>query len=174
MVLIKHEILLNGGINFRLECTSSSDAKQFLSLLDSFNYTHHIDNATHSCGLALDFVASLDTSSVLCEKPVVIDTLITDSVSGKTLDHSALVWKLSLSLLSSKSHKISYRTLKNLDLESLSNTLSQKLLFLPSSKDTNAHVKFYNNSLKDVLMILHLSLPSKSNVVKLFLSIHLK
>ena len=138
LVLLKHEILLTGDINFHLECTSSSDNKQFFSLLDFFNYTLHIDDAIHICGHTLDFVASLDNSLVLCEKPLVIDTLITDSFSGKTLDHSALVCKLTPSLLSPKSHKISFRNLKNIDLESLSNTLSQKLLSFPSYQDTNA------------------------------------
>ena len=102
LVFLLHEILLIGGLNFHLECTSSSDTKQILSLLDTFNYTQHTDDATHSCGHTLYFVASLDNSSILCEKPVVIDTLITDSVPGKALDHSALVCKLSLSLLFSE------------------------------------------------------------------------
>ena len=89
-------------------------------------------------------------SFILCEKTVVIDTLITDSVSGKTFDHSALVDKLSLSFLSPKSHKLSHRNLKNIDLESLSNTFSQKLIFLPFYQNTNVQVKFYNDSLIDV------------------------
>ena len=62
--------------------------------------------------------------------------------------------KLSLSLLSPKFHKISsksHRNLKNIDLQSLSNTFSQKLLSLPSYQDTNEQVISYNDSLKDVL-----------------------
>ena len=77
--------------------------------------------------------------------------MITDSVSDKALDHSALVCKLLFSLLSPKSHKFSDKTSKNIDLESLSNALLQKFLSLPSYQDTNALVKFYNGSLKDVL-----------------------
>ena len=64
LVLLKHEILLTGGINFHLDCTLSSDTKQFFSLLDFFNYTQHIDYAAHSFGHTLDFVASLDKSSI--------------------------------------------------------------------------------------------------------------
>ena len=123
---------MTGDINFHLECTLSSDTKQLLSLLDSFNYTQQIDNATHSYGHNLDFVAPLDDSSNLWEKPV-IDSLITDSVSDKVLDNSALVCKIGLSLLSLKSHTISYSNLKNIYLESFNNTLSQKLLSLFSS-----------------------------------------
>ena len=59
--------------------------------------------------------------------------------------------KFSLSLLSPKSHIISYRNLMSIDLESLSNTLSQKLLSLPSYQDTTAQVKFCIDNLKDVL-----------------------
>ena len=57
LVFLKHKILLTGDINFHLKSTTSSDTKQFLSLLDSFNYTQHSDDATHSCGHTLDFVA---------------------------------------------------------------------------------------------------------------------
>ena len=59
--------------------------------------------------------------------------------------------KLSPPFLSPTSHKISYRNLKSIDLELLSNSLSQKLLSLPSYQDTYAQFKFYNDSLKDVL-----------------------
>ena len=50
LVLLKHEILLTDDIDFYLEYTSSSDTEQFLSLLDFFNYTQHIDVTTHCCG----------------------------------------------------------------------------------------------------------------------------
>ena len=124
-------------INFYMEFISSSDTEQFLSLLDSFNYTQHIDDATHSrCRHTLDLIASLDNSSILYEKPAVIDTLTTDSVSGKALHHSALVCKLSLSLLSPKSHQINYRNSKNIDLESLSNkhSFSKSSYLFPLAK----------------------------------------
>ena len=151
LVLLKHEILLTGDIIFYLECTSSSDTKHFFSLLDSLNCTQHIDDVTHRCKRILDFVASLDNYSIPCKIPIVINTLITNSVSGKALDHSALVCKLSLSLQSPKSHKISCKNLMIIDLESFTNTLSQKLLFFFSYQDTNAQVEFYNDGFKNVL-----------------------
>ena len=90
LMLLKHEILLTGDINFYLDCKTSSSTKHFLSTLDSCNFSQHVDAPTHICGRTLDFVVTLENSPILLEKPKVLNTLITDSKSGKLLDHFAL------------------------------------------------------------------------------------
>ena len=77
--------------------------------------------------------------------------LYTDSVFGKSFRPFCFSVQVSLSFFSPKSHIISYINLRNINLESLSNTLSQKLLSLPSYQDTYVQAKFYNNSLIDLL-----------------------
>ena len=94
LMLLKHEILLTGDINFHLDCKTSSSTKQFLSTLDSCNFSQHVDATTHICGHTLDFVATLENSPFLLERPKVLNTLITDSKSGKLLDHFAVIFHI--------------------------------------------------------------------------------
>ena len=85
LLLLKHETLLTGDINFHLDCKTSTCTKHFLSTLDSCNFSQHVDAPPHICGHTLDFVATLEHSPILLEKPKVLNTLITDSKSRKLL-----------------------------------------------------------------------------------------
>ena len=108
-MLLKQDIFLARDINYHLESSNSPDSKHFISVLDSHNFLHHVNTATHVCGHILDFVATLETSSLLSRKPAVHETFIADSISGKTLDHFTVICKHALSVESTKCKTIKYR-----------------------------------------------------------------
>ena len=142
LMLLKQDILLTGDINFHLENSNSPDTRHFISILDSHNFFQHIDIATPACGHTLDFLATLETSSLLSGKPVVHKTFIADSISGKTLDHFAVTCKLALSVKSTKFKTIKYRNLKVIDVDVLNNTTSQKLSSVQLIQDVDKQVNF--------------------------------
>ena len=145
-MLLKQNILLTGNINFHLENLNSPDTKHFISIPDSHNFLQHVDTATHVCGHILDFVANLDTSSLLSEKPVVHETFIADSISGKTFDHFAVTCKLTLSVKSTKCKTIKYRNLKAIDVDVLNNKyyISEAIICSTDSRCRETS-KFYSN-----------------------------
>ena len=88
---------------------------KFLVLLDSFNFRQHIDSATHICGHTLDFVATLENSSLIAEKPKTLNSHITNSVSNKLLDHFAIIASLNFFYEHTQTKEISFRNLKNIN-----------------------------------------------------------
>ena len=151
LMLLKHEILLTGDINFHLDCKTSSSTKQFLSTLDSCNFSQHVDAPTHICGHTLDFVATLENSPILLERPKVLNTLITDSKSGKLLDHFAVIFHIQLLLNQTRDKNTSYRNLKKLNIKELTETLSIHLEHLPSMQNIDRQIELYNSSLQNAL-----------------------
>ena len=94
---------------------------------------------------------TLSTSSLLSGKPVVHETFIADSISGKTLDHFAVTCKLALSVKSTKCKTIKYRNLKAIDVDVLNTTLSQKLSSVQLIQDVDTQVNLYNNIMTEAL-----------------------
>ena len=152
LVTLKHEILLTGDINFHLDSSSSPDTKKFLILLDSFNFCQHINSATHICGHTLDFVATLENSSLKAEKPKILNSHITDSVSNKPLDYFAIIASLNFFCKHTQTKEISFRNLKNINYQQLStgNVISEKLESLPTKSDVMMQVQFYNDTLTEI------------------------
>ena len=69
-MLLKQDILLTGDVNFHLDCKTSPETKYFNSTLDSFDFVQCVNAATHVHvgGHTLDFAATLENSSLLCNK----------------------------------------------------------------------------------------------------------
>ena len=126
-MLLKQDILSTGDLNFYLESSNSPDTKHFISILDSHNFLQHVDAATHVCVHILNFVATLQTSSLLSGKPAAHETFMADFISGKTLDHFAVTCKLALSVQLTKYKTIRYRNLKAIAIDVLNNIVSEKL-----------------------------------------------
>ena len=134
-MLLNYEILLTGDTNFHSDCKTSTSTKHFLSTLDSCNFSQHVDAPTHFCGHILDFVATLENSPILLEKPKVLNTLITDSKSGKLLDHFAVIFHNQPLLNQTLEKNTSYRNLKKLNIKELTGTLSKHLEHLPKMQN---------------------------------------
>ena len=151
LMLLKHEILLTGDINFHLDCKTLTSTKHFLSTLDSCNFSQHVDALTHICGHTLNFVATLENSPSLLEKPKVLNTLITDSKSGKLLDHFAVIFHIQLLLNQTLDKNTSYRNLKKLNIKELTETLSIHLEHLASMQNIDRQIELYNSSWQNAL-----------------------
>ena len=147
LMLLKQDVLLTGDINFHLDCKTSPETKHFNSTLDSLNFIQHVDTATHVGGHTLDFIATLENSSLLCNKPTVRDTFITDSVSGKSLDHFAILCNLSISFQAQKFCNVTYRNIKSINLDELNHLLYEKFQVPPIFCDIDSQVSFCSNVL---------------------------
>ena len=79
LILLKHEILLVGDINFHLDNKTSPDTKKFLTILNSFSFVQLVDSVTHIGGHILDFVATPEDSTIILGKPKAAETFITGS-----------------------------------------------------------------------------------------------
>ena len=168
LMLLKQDILLTGDINFHSESSNSPDTKHFISILDSHNFLQHVDTATHVYGHILDFVSTLETSSLLSGKPAVHETFIADSISGKTLDHFVVTCKLALSVESTKCKTIKYRNLKAIDVDVLNNTISQELSSVRLIQDVDTQVNLYNNVMTEALDTLALIVKKRIQVSTIF------
>ena len=59
-----HEFIITGDFNLHVDDSENSNAKQFLTLLDSCNLTQLVDFSTHRCGHTLDLII-IPTNSAL-------------------------------------------------------------------------------------------------------------
>ena len=137
-----------------MESPNSPDTKHFISILDSHNFLRQVGTATRVCVHILNFVATLETSSLLSRKPAVHETFIADFISGKTLDHFAVTCKLALSVQLTKHKTIRHRNLKAIAIDVLNNIVSEKLSSVQLIQDVNAQVNLYNNVMTDALHTL--------------------
>ena len=79
------------------------------------------------------------------------ETCITNSVSGKCLDHFAVICELHISFQSQKFCNVAYRNIKSIDLDELNHLLSEKLQAAPIFLDINSQVSFCNYVFLDAL-----------------------
>jgi hypothetical protein len=81
LVLLLGELVILGDFNFHVDNPTKSDAVQFMSLLEAFDLTQHVDLPTHIDGHALDLLitraSSVDLISGVCvTEPFISDHLV--------------------------------------------------------------------------------------------------
>lgn len=120
-----------------------SSAAAFLHVLECFNFIQHVDFSTHKSGHTLD---------LLCSVGIGIDQLTKDEVNFS--DHKLLTseFTISASLQSSKQRVISFRNIRNIDPERISNPVAE----LP----VLGSIDCYNSALSSIVVA-----PVKERVV---------
>ena len=58
--------LMVGDFNFHVDCAKDTDALQFLSLFNSFNFHQNVNESTHEKDLTLDLVISSTADPSSC------------------------------------------------------------------------------------------------------------
>lgn len=96
-----NKILLLGDINVHVDDKSCHTASEFLSPLDSFNFTQHITGPTHSGGHTLDLILSLGLDiGPVCREDIFISdhkyilfdlSFISDTLPSVHVKHSRLI-----------------------------------------------------------------------------------
>ena len=100
LVILKNEIIITGDLNFHLDDPSLFITRKMLESFQSFNLLQHIKSQTHVKGHVLDVLITWQDTKLINSEPVVTETSITDSVSGCSLDHFALLVILSFQISS--------------------------------------------------------------------------
>ena len=131
-------LLICGDFNINWLDTSDNICKKILNTLESYNLHQHVTNSTHKSGHLLDYIIS--------DNQLVSSVLVSDFIS----DHCALHATIACTRDHQSRKKITYRCLKNIKSDELSNDLSN-IDFKIECIDVNLVVDNYNAVLSSLL-----------------------
>ncbi|CAM4308004.1 unnamed protein product [Leuciscus chuanchicus] len=132
-------IIILGDFNIHVNDPPSYSVAEFNNLLDSLNFTQHVNVPTHSRGHTLDLLITNSTS---------ISNLSVHDLGVS--DHKAISLELpTLSPISKPSRKISFRNLTNINPVTLTTDLRHLSAANPLS--VTKSVDLYNSSLSSLL-----------------------
>ena len=141
VMLMSGSLLIAGDFNFHMDSPVDSDAKQFKEFLCSLDLKQHVCHPTHRCGHMLDFILSRS-----------IDNLVRQVAVGDLLsDHMVLHCELNVSRPSLTEKEISFRKIKDIDIERFKlDLMSTDIVSNP--KDTACELAIqYNQTLSSLL-----------------------
>ena len=152
----QRRLLCVGDFNIQMDNEHDHKTKAFKSLLDEFGLKQHVNVPTHKFGHILDLVITDQAypNLLLANGP-----LIEGYVES---DHVPLRFHISWMKPAKPSKSIKYRRWKTLNKEAFNADLRAACLTYDLACDTNALVKFYDNTLNAVL---EKHLPLKQKVV---------
>ena len=129
--------LLLGDFNIHVDSSSCKFATEFLSLLDCFDITQHVQGPTHTKGHTLDLVCSTGSppSHLQC-----IDLAVSD--------HHAILFTIPVSPARLRPKRsITFRHIKSVSTPALSNLIAAHLVSDPSETTLDGQVALYNTAL---------------------------
>ena len=118
-LLSPEKLLLTRDVNFHLDRLDDSAAKQFSTLLESFNLEQHIKVATDVKGNTLDHVITS------CWELPVLNIKVDHTVKS---DHFAVLSTLPLAEPTKAKVTVSMRKLKGIDIQAFSDSISASKL----------------------------------------------
>ena len=138
------KLLLTGDLNFHLDILNDPAAKQFSTLLDSFNLEQHVKVATHVKGHTLDPVITR------CGELPVLNITVDHSVKS---DHFAILFTLPMTAPTKAKVTVSIRKLKAIDIQAFSDSISASKLqqHVRAADNATEAYEFYNTTLREIL-----------------------
>ena len=155
ITLQSDQIVICGDFNIHLDVANNAFASHFMDILDCFALKQHVKTATHASGHTLDCIITRDDEGLL--KPPVIGPLISD--------HFSLLAVLPFSSKESKKTHVSYRKIRNINLDLFQSDLKQTVSTIDLESDLTALLDTYNCKLTE-LMDKHAPLVSKEITVR--------
>ena len=134
-------LLMIGDFNLHVDVPSNYDAKRFLTLLQSTNYSQWVDGPTHRNGHTLDLIITRNNDS-----PIRNITMYDDIES----DHFSVVCGLNAYKPQRKKIDISYRKIHAMDREAFKKDVKEALS-LSEDKDLDLLFNHYNTTLMKIL-----------------------
>ena len=137
------EILISGDFNIHVDDTSAPYTSSFLSLLDSFGLTQHIDRPTHEGNHTLDLLISRQESRLISNFSI-IDPILSD--------HFALVASLSVSV-PKPTHQTTrtVRSLKSINITQFRNDILQSDLYSAVPTSLSDYFQLFKSTLCSLL-----------------------
>ena len=137
MAASSDRLLICGDFNINWLDTSDNICKKLLNTLESYNLHQHVTNSIHKSGHLLDYIIS--------DNQLVSSVLASDFIS----DHCALHATIACTRDHPSRKKITYRCLKNIKFDELSNDLSN-IDFKMECIDVNLVADNYNTVFRGV------------------------
>ena len=137
--------IICGDFNIHVNKPSENFVSDFNDILNTFSLKQSINEPTHICGNTLDLIIHdpnmLHISDICVEKP-------------DKSDHSVIFFKMHCNFQSNGKREISFRSLKNVDLQSFTRDIETNLdLFIENCNDENfsESVSLFNQVFGDVV-----------------------
>ena len=142
------DFVIVGDLNLHLDIANSSNTSKFLSILDEFNLTQHIQEKTHVDGHTLDILVTSSSSDIASQISVFDLNFCTDK--GEPIkDHYAIKWNMIGAKKEVQEEKFATRSWKNFCHESFGVDLNISLL--ASINKSSDLVITYNSILEDLI-----------------------
>ena len=137
------DLIITGDFNVHWDSLSNSFTKKFRQILEAFGFDQTVSKMTHKSGHILDLVLAQTNNS----------TMVKDTFTGDRLtDHNAVHFTLSFPKKEQKSCDISYRKLKNIDIDKFKSDIQNSELSKNyQSLDLESLVNEYDITLKNIL-----------------------
>jgi hypothetical protein len=138
---LKGNILIAGDFNIHWDKTESREMIELAEFIESHNLQQHIQDPTHIKGHTIDLIITRSDESLI--KSVSVDTLFSD--------HHAVHCQLLVSKPPPVKKTVSYRKIKSIDLDMLSNDIQSSTLCSDTSNNLDGLVKQYDAVLRELL-----------------------
>jgi len=130
-----------GDFNIHFDNSTTTQYKDFISILDSADFVQYVNFPTHSKGHILDLVCCLGV------KPFNFT-----STEFSISDHKPILFNISLPLAKVKLQRsVSFRNIKNIDLDVLDGMIDYSVNKCCFNHSTSDLVNYYKNSFSQIL-----------------------
>lgn len=154
LVLLPADVLIMGDFNFHVDDAMDQDAKEFLTLLDTFNLSQHIVEPTHKYGHTLDLMISKQGASLIKNVNVFLPWIS---------DHSVVQANIMTTKPRFLKKNVTFRKWKHMDMDKYRHDLANAHFELDNPV-TDA-VLCYNKILQD-LSDKHAPVNSRCSIIR--------
>ena len=157
VMMAKGKLIVTGDFNIQMDNAGNANTKKFSVLLDTFGLTQHIQDVTHTSGHIIDL---LNTKSH--ESPI-FDVEVTDPLIS---DHKCISFHLDSTKPQYPQKEITYRKMKDFDLESFQTDLKASLSKFDPSEGSVSEVADRYNTILEATLDKHAPLTTKTVTVR--------
>ncbi|XP_064653237.1 uncharacterized protein LOC135503563 [Lineus longissimus] len=135
-------LVISDDFNIHVNDPHDNEARRFLEVLDTFGLQQHVSGPTHVSGNTLDLILTRESD----------DLVIGDVAHSHYLsDHMFVDCHLSLSRPEVTKNTVSFRMLRQIDIQSFQKDIDTSVLSNPTSADIDELVTCYNETLSNLL-----------------------
>ena len=136
------ELILLGDFNFHFENCNDPSTSQLLSILESRNFTQHVQEATHNKGHLLDLVITRNSEQLVSNVSVHYPMIS---------DHHSIQFTMSLKRPLALKKTIQFRKYKAIDIEALKHDIRKAGISTSLESSLDNLVKQYDDVLTSIL-----------------------
>ena len=139
---ISAPIILCGDFNLHINKPDDPDGQRFISTMDSYGYTQHVNFPTHMNGNTLDLIFTRDSDNIS-----VLNISEHDFIS----DHCFVHCNIALPSTALELKQFSYRKFKNIDFTKMQTDITESSFIQEPSEDVSALASQYESCLSSIL-----------------------